>query len=275
MTTHAHEHALFINREVSWLAFNERVLQEAADPGVPLLERVKFAAIAASNLDEFFMVRVAGLQETIAEGDTAADLAGLTPAQQLSAVADRAHAFVAELYRIVGDELLPALAASRIRLLSFASLTEAQRVSLGGYFKDAVLPVLTPLAIDIERPFPLLSSLSLNIAVLLDAEPGGTHHRLGMVQVPAGLARLTRIAEPDGVAFVLLEDIVRAHLPQLFAGQPILEAAVVRLAAALCRPADSGGGRRPAGARCRNGSRRRGRPHAPGARRAGAAPPPP
>jgi polyphosphate kinase len=243
MTAPFHDRALFINRELSWLAFNERVVEEAADPTVPLLERVKFAVIAASNLDEFFMVRVAGLHQAIDEGDTAGDLAGLTPVQQLAAVAERAHPFVAELYRLVGDELLPALAARQIRLLPFAGLNEAQRVSVGAFFQDAVLPVLTPLAIDVERPFPLLSSLSLNVAVLLDAAPGETNHRLGIVQVPAGLARLTRIAEPEGAAFVLLEDIIRAHLSLLFPGQPILEASIIRLARDAEMEFDDEGGR--------------------------------
>jgi len=234
---------LFINRELSWLAFNRRVLEEAADPTVPLLERVKFAAIAASNLDEFFMVRVAGLQQMIDEGDSAADLAGMTPVQQLAAVNEGAHAFVGDLYRLVHDELLPGLAENRIRLLTFADLDQAHCASIGAFFKDAVLPVLTPLAIDVERPFPLLSSLSLNIAILLDAEPGGTSHRLGIVPVPAGLTRLTRISEPDGASFVLLEDIIRAHLSQLFPGQPILEAAVIRLARDAEMEFDDEGGR--------------------------------
>jgi polyphosphate kinase len=239
----SHDTGLFINRELSWLAFNARVLDEAADPTVPLLERVKFAAIAASNLDEFFMVRVAGLQQAIDEGDTAPDLAGFTPAQQLAAVGERAHAFVADLYRLVGSELLPALASRRIRLLGVADLTDAQRASVGAYFRDAVLPVLTPLAIDVERPFPLLSSLSLNVAVLLDAVAGDTARRLAIVQLPAGLARLVRIGDPDAAAFVLLEDIIREHLPYLFPGQAILEARVIRLARDAEMEFDDEGGR--------------------------------
>ena len=206
VAAHHHDSALFLNRELSWLAFNERVLEEAADPTVSLLERVKFAAIAASNLDEFFMVRVAGLQRSIDEGDTAPDLSGLTPAQQFTAVETRVHSFVGVLYRLVAGELLPALAAQHIKLLTVAELNDAQRVSIGAFFRDAVLPVLTPLAIDLERPFPLLSSLSLNVAVLLEAEPGETTHRLAIVQVPAGLGRLTRVSEPAGASFVLLED---------------------------------------------------------------------
>jgi len=242
-STPAHDSSLFINRELSWLAFDERVLEEAADPGTPLLERVKFAAIVASNLDEFFMVRVAGLQQRVDEGDTAPDLAGLTPAQQRIAVAERAHRLVERLYRLVTSELRPALAAHGIRLVSFAALHDAQRASLGVFFKDSVLPVLTPLAIDASRPFPLLSSLSLNIAVLLNAAPGEVEHRLAVVQVPSGLARLVQIATSDGVAFVLLEEIVRAHLSELFPGQPVLEAAVIRLARDAELELDDEGGR--------------------------------
>ena len=109
MTSHPHDRTLFLNRELSWLAFNERVLEEAADPSNPLLERVKFASIAASNLDEFFMVRVAGLKESVDEGQSAPDLCGMTPQEQLTAIGVRAHTFVENLYRLAVGELLPAL----------------------------------------------------------------------------------------------------------------------------------------------------------------------
>jgi polyphosphate kinase len=228
-TSHAHDERLFINRELSWLAFNERVLEEAADPTTPLLERVKFAAIVAANLDEFFMVRVAGLAGAVAEGDTTPDLAGLTPAHQLAAVAERAHACVRALYALTVDELLPSLAAQRIRLLPLREVGDARLASLGVFFKTSVLPVLTPLAIDEARPFPLLASLSLNLAVLLDAAPGQADRRLAIVQVPAGLSRIVQLAESNGVAFVLLEEVIRAYLSQVFPGQTILEATVIRL----------------------------------------------
>lgn len=243
MASHVHHAALFLNRELSWLAFNERVVEEAADPTTPLLERVKFAAIAASNLDEFFMVRVASLDEAAADGDTSLDLAGLTPAQQLAAIGERAHVLVAALYRLVTDELLPALAMQRIRLLAFGDLNEAESARLTAHFTESVLPVLTPLAIDMSRPFPLLSSLTLNIAVLLDAAPNGTGHRLAIVQVPPVLNRLVPLQRGEGAAFILLEDVIRAHLAQLFPGQPLLEAAVVRLARDAELEFDDEGGR--------------------------------
>jgi polyphosphate kinase len=240
---HSHNTSLFINRELSWLAFNERVLEEAAEPGTPLLERIKFAAIASSNLDEFFMVRVAGLQQAVDDGDTLPDLSGLTPSQQLDAVRGRAHAFVSALYRLVIDDLLPALAAQRIRLFTYDELTDAQRRPLSAFFAEAILPVLTPLAIDVSRPFPLLSSLSLNVAVLLGAAAGESDHRFAIVQVPAGLARLVRIAGAADAAFVLLEEIIKAHLPQLFPGQTILQATVIRLARDAELEFDDEGGR--------------------------------
>ena len=240
---HAHDPGLFLSRELSWLAFNERVLAEAADPAVPLLERVKFAAIAASNLDEFFMVRVAGLKRAIEDEDVTPDLAGQTPAQQLVDVGVRAQPFVSSLCRLVGGELLPQLGAHGIRLLSWTDLDAARQATLGTYFAESVQPVLTPLAIDISRPFPLLSSLSLNLALRLEPETGETVPRLAIVQVPPRLTRLVRLVEPEGFAFVLLEDIIRAHLPLLFPGQPIIESAVIRLARDAELELDDEGGR--------------------------------
>ncbi len=229
VTPSPHE-SRFFNRELSWLAFNERVLEEAVDPATPLLERAKFAAIAASNLDEFFMVRVARLKQMIEEEDPTADLAGLTARQQLTAVSERAHAFVAALYESTLHDLLPALTAHGIRLVPFGDLDPPRQASLNAFFRDEILPVLTPLAIDISRPFPLLSSLSLNLALLLEPTAEDPGRRLAIVQVPSGLARLVQIASSDGVTFVLLEDIIREHLPQLFRGQKIRESSVIRIA---------------------------------------------
>jgi polyphosphate kinase len=235
--------ALFINRELSWLAFNQRVLEEAADPATPLLERVKFAAIAASNLDEFFMVRVAALEHEVAEGRHEPDLAGLTPAEQLAAIAEAVHAFVARLYDLVTGTLLPALASHGVRLVEVASLDDAQRAGVARYFRDEVEPALTPLAIDTSRPFPMLSSLSLNLAVRLEPAAAGGAERLAIVQVPARLPRLVRVAGGAGLVFVCLEDVIRAHLAQLFPGQGILEAAVIRLARDSEMELDDEGGR--------------------------------
>ena len=240
MTTPA---PLFINRELSWLAFNERVLEEAADSTTPLLERLKFAAIAAANLDEFFMVRVAAVKQALEDGRTAPDLAGLTPSEELSAVRGRARAFVAAIYRLVNEDLLAALEPHGIRIVSLARLGETRRSALAAYFRDNVLPVLTPLAIDVARPFPLLSSLSLNLALLLEPEAGETARRLAIVQVPPGLTRLVAVGGSEGHTYVLLEEIVRAQLAQLFPEQVILESAVIRLARDAELELDDEGGR--------------------------------
>lgn len=219
---------LFFNRELSWLAFNERVVEEAADRANGLIERVKFAAITASNLDEFFMVRVARLKNAILEGDTEPDAAGLTPAQQLQQVSDRVHTLVGRLYALVTSELVPALAANAIRVLSPADLDEVRRSALAAFFRDEVLPVLTPLAIDTARPFPMLSSLSVNIAVRLAPAEEGLADRIAVVQVPSGLPRLVRVAGGEGVTFVLLDDVIRAGFDALFPGQTVLESAAFR-----------------------------------------------
>ena len=218
----------FFNRELSWLAFNGRVLEEAADPTNPLLERVKFAAIAASNLDEFFMVRVARLKNAVREGDADADASGLTPAQQLKAIASRVHEFVDLLYTIVNEQLLPALEREGIRIRAMSQLDEAEAAGVSVFFREEVLPALTPLAIDASRPFPLLASLSLNIALRLPPADAGESQRLAIVQIPTRLPRLVRVPGA-GTQFVLLGDVIRSEFGSLFPGQTVLESAVVRL----------------------------------------------
>jgi polyphosphate kinase len=222
------EPELFLNRELSWLEFNGRVLEEAMDSTNPLLERLKFATIAASNLDEFMMVRVAALKNDLAEGDTAPDLAGLTPGQQLQEISIRAHAMVEGLYKTLGDEILPALVERGISLLAVDALDPQQRLAVARHFRDEVLPALTPLAIDISRPFPMLAGLSLNLALLLAPAEGEEQPRLAVVQVPGRLPRLVRPAG-SGTTYVFLEDLIRAELSGLFPGQTILDAAAFRV----------------------------------------------
>jgi polyphosphate kinase len=231
----------FINRELSWLAFNERVLEEAADATTPLLERVRFATIVASNLDEFFMVRVASVRQDIADGDVAPDLAGLTPVEQFAAIGRRAHAMVDELYRITFAEIMPALDRAGARLAAWSRLPADQQDRLAEFFREAVLPVLTPLAIDESRPFPLLASLSLNLALRLGPAPGDDERRLAIVQVPPGLSRLVPIDAAG--SFVLLEEVISAQLSQLFPGQPLVESAVIRLSRDAELELDDEGGR--------------------------------
>ena len=234
---------LFINRELSWLEFNHRVLDEAMDAGTPLLDRLKFAIIVAGNLDEFFMVRVAGLKHALAEGDSAPDLAGLRPRQQLEAVAARAHEMVDALGRVLTEQILPALGEQGVRIVPLATLEEQPRTVLKRYFRAEVLPALTPLAIDVSRPFPRLSNLSLNLALLLSPLEGEETPRLAVVQVPSGLRRLVRPLGTEGSTYVLLEEIIRAELSELFPGQTVLETAAFRIARDAEMELDDEGGR--------------------------------
>jgi polyphosphate kinase len=218
------------NRELSWLAFNDRVLEEARDESNPLLERVRFATIVASNLDEFFMVRVAGLKGAVADGDKRPHACGMTPAEQLAAIRERAAPMLNELHRLVVGTLLPALAAQGIHVVEVASLDAASRAAIGAYFQSDVLPALTPLAIDVERPFPMLSALSLNVAFWLPPTTEDTERRLAIVQLPSRLPRLVRLKGIDAPTFVLLDDIIRSESAALFPGQVVGESAAFRLA---------------------------------------------
>ncbi len=240
------EPELFLNRELSWLAFNGRVLEEAVDTSNPLLERLKFATIAASNLDEFFMVRVAALMHRLAEGDVGPDVDGLTPGEQLESIGRQAHELVQRLNETLVVDILPALAARGIEVVPLAAVDEAQRSALARYFRSEVLPALTPLAIDYSRPFPMLASLSLNLAVLLGpaqrAEAADQEPRLAVVQVPSRLPRLVRLSG-EGTRFVLLEGIIRAELADLFPGQEVRTASVFRVARDSEMELDDEGGR--------------------------------
>jgi polyphosphate kinase len=234
---------LFINRELSWLEFNGRVLEEASDPSVPLLDRLKFAIITGTNLDEFFMVRVAALKRAVEDGDTAPDLAGLRPRRQLEAVCRRAHEMVDTLGQVLSEQILPGLREHGVRISTWSELEEPARAGLRRYFAGEVAPALTPLAIDSSRPFPRLASLSLNLAVRLGPADGESEPRLAVVQVPAGLRRLVRPSGADGISYVLLEEIIRAELGTLFPGQPILESALFRISRDAELELDDEGGR--------------------------------
>ncbi len=237
------EPELFLNREVSWLEFNGRVLEEAMDPANPLLERLKFAAIVAGNLDEFFMVRVAALKNTVEEGDIAPDVAGLTPNQQLQQISLRAHEMIAKLYGTITGEIFPGLGERGLRLLPVEALDPAARTALSRDFREQLLPALTPLAIDSSRPFPLLAGLSLNVAVLLAPAEDEEQPRLAVVQVPGKLPRLVRPVGTDGTTYVLLEEVLRSELELLFPGQVLLGSAVFRVARDAELDLDDEGGR--------------------------------
>ncbi len=233
---------LFLNRELSWLEFNGRVLEEAEDATNPVLERLKFATIVASNLDEFVMVRVAALRNEVEEGETAPDTAGLTPAQQLQRIAEKTHPLVERLYATLQGQILPVLAGRGIRLLELTALDAAGRAAAQRHFRDEVMPALTPLAIDASRPFPMLSSLSLNVAVQLAPVEDGSEPRLAVVQVPSRLRRLLRLPVED-TAFVLLDDVIQAEIAALFPGQTVLETAAFRVARDAELDLDDEGGR--------------------------------
>ncbi len=208
----------YINRELSWLDFNERVLALAEDEKVPLLERAKFAAIFSQNLDEFFQVRVAGLKEQVAAGIGTATPDGRTPGQQLLEVRDRVERLVVRLQHLFLDGIVPALAANGIRLSSWDELDDDDEKFMVETFEQRIFPVLTPLAVDPGHPFPYISNLSLNLAVLL-RDPVTAERRFARVKVPDLLPRF--VVMPDGERFVPLEQVIAAHLGQLFPGMEV------------------------------------------------------
>ncbi|MFL5357879.1 polyphosphate kinase 1 [Archangium sp.] len=227
---------LFINRELSWLAFNERVLDDARDRELPLYERLKFFAIASSNLDEFFMVRVAGLKQQLASGvaETAADR--MLPAEQLSAISERAHGLVDAASRLWVEELLPGLAAAGVSLLTRDKLTAEQKAAARTCFTTSVFPALTPLAVDPGHPFPHLRNKSLNVAVLLRREGPkrrrnvrGTTTSLAVVQVPGVMGRLVPMPSEKGSAFLLLGELIALCAGDLFPGYVVEHAATFRV----------------------------------------------
>jgi polyphosphate kinase len=224
---------LYLNRELSWLTFNERVLAEAADPGLPMFERLKFLGIVSTNLDEFFMVRAAGLKQQLAGGvaETAAD--GMLPGEQLTAISERVHAMVAEQYRVWREELVPLLGERGLVIPSIDRLSTAQRNSVRSYFTRAVFPALTPLAIDSGHPFPQLKNKSLNLAVFLRKSGKKERRRgeklLAVVQVPSVLPRLLPVASSEGRIIVLLEQLISNHVGDLFPGYDVLQTAVFRV----------------------------------------------
>jgi polyphosphate kinase len=214
----------FLDRELSWLAFNERVLELARDPQLPLLERVRFLAIFANNLDEFFMVRVAGLKRRIAAGLAVTAASGLEPRDVLEAISRGAHELQVEHASVYRDEVEPALSEAGISVVHWGLLPAAEQERLHAFFRDQVFPVLTPLALDPAHPFPYISGLSLNLAVLL-RNPVTDKTHFARVKVPPLLPRLLPVAgdETHRWRFVPLEDVIAAHLDQLFPGMEVLE----------------------------------------------------
>lgn len=233
----------FADRELSWLAFNQRVLELAEDPRIPLLERVRFLAIFASNLDEFFMVRVAGLQRRIATGIAVTSASGLSPRQALSRISDEAHTLMERHARVFEDEVQPALAGEGITLVHWPELDTKEQERLHKFFRKQIFPVLTPLAVDPAHPFPYISGLSLNLAVVVANPTTGKEH-FARVKVPPLLPRFiavdasgrprrpgTKKADPQRgpMSFVPLEEVIAQHLDYLFPGMEVRESHTFRV----------------------------------------------
>ncbi|MBW7934793.1 MAG: RNA degradosome polyphosphate kinase, partial [Gemmatimonadaceae bacterium] len=206
-----------LNRELSWLAFNSRVLHEAADARTPLLERLKFLSIVSTNLDEFYMVRVAGVRRQVAAGFGKVGRDGVAPAELLDRIDEQVRAMVAEQTRILEEEVLPELATQGVRLLRIADLDADERLSVDGFFDAQVFPVLTPLAVDPGHPFPYISNLSLSLAVELREPETGIEH-FARVKVPKSLPRWVPVRP---LQFLPLEELIGAHLGRLFPGMEI------------------------------------------------------
>ncbi len=211
---------LFINRELSWLSFNRRVLEEAEDPTVPLLERLKFLGIVSSNLDEFYMVRVAGLLRQRAGEITETFDDGLEAGEQLHRIAEVAHDLVRDQYRCFQEQVAPALAERGLVFVRPRELSAEDRAFVARHFQRQVHPVLTPLAIDPGHPFPHLRNRSLNLAAILEDARRGTP-TLAVVQVPGVLSRTLELPGP-GRRVILLEEVIRLHLGELFPELPVL-----------------------------------------------------
>src|SRR5215217_1802420 len=208
----------FLDRELSWLRFNQRVLELAEDEDVPLLERVRFAAIFASNLDEFFMVRVAGLKRRIAAGVAVPSASGLQPREVLEMIWANTTDLMQRHAALFRDKIIPALGAKDIQLLRWTDLSRDEQKQLKKLFKERIFPVLTPLAVDPAHPFPYISGLSLNLAVLVSNPKSGKEH-FARVKVPQTFHRFVAV---DEQRFVPLEDVISEHLKPLFPGMTVV-----------------------------------------------------
>lgn len=213
----------YTNRELSWLLFDERVLSEAEDESLPLFERLKFLSISASNLDEFFMVRVASLKDMVNAGYHKKDIAGLTPEKQLILINKKTHELVERQYATYNDSLLPQLLKNGLRLIGHhEDLTKAEAAYVDQYFEENVYPVLTPMAVDSSRPFPLIRNKTLNIGALVRKKNGKGELEFATVQVPSVLSRIVSVPEEDERAFILLEEVIERNIHKLFLNYDIV-----------------------------------------------------
>ncbi len=222
----------YVNRELSWLEFDYRILNEARDKSIPLFERLKFLSITASNLDEFFMVRVASLKDQVHAKYKKPDIAGLKPEEQLELIAGRTHDLVELQYSTYNRSLLSALNQQGLRIISaHEELTEAEGAYVDRFFHDNVYPVLTPMAVDSSRPFPLIRNKTLNIAALLQKKNGEGELEFAMVQVPAVLPRIVELpVQEDGMrAVILLEEVIERNIHTLFLNYNVVSAHPFRI----------------------------------------------
>ncbi len=220
----------YVNRELSWLDFDYRILEEARDKSLPLFERLKFLSITASNLDEFFMVRVASLKDMVHAGYSKPDIAGMNPEEQLKAISEKTHELVGLQYSTYSRSLVPALRQNGLRIIAaHEDLTEAEGAYVDQYFRENVYPVLTPMAVDSSRPFPLVHNKSLNIAALLQKKEGGDEVDFAMVRVPSVLPRIIEIPSEEGRAVILLEEVMERNIQSLFLNYDILAASPFRI----------------------------------------------
>ncbi|MCI8836445.1 MAG: RNA degradosome polyphosphate kinase [Hungatella sp.] len=220
----------YVNRELSWLEFDYRILEEARDKTLPLFERLKFLSITASNLDEFFMVRVASLKDMVHAGYTKPDLAGLKPEEQLQKIGDKTHDLVDLQYSTYNRSLLPALKQNGLRIVAkHEDLTEEEGKFVDEYFQSNVYPVLTPMAVDSSRPFPLIYNKSLNIAALIREKGKTDQLDFSMVQVPSVLPRIVEIPSDKGRVVILLEEIIERNISTLFVKHEVLDAHPFRI----------------------------------------------
>ena len=226
----------YVNRELSWIQFNYRVLSEARDKTLPLFERLKFLSITSSNLDEFFMVRVASLKDLVHAGYTKPDIAGMTPGEQLEPISKKAHELVNLQYSTYNRSILPALRQNGLNVVDgYEDLSPRQAEYADKYFKENVYPVLTPMAVDSSRPFPLVRNKTLNIAALLKKKKGGKELEFAMVQVPSVLPRIVELpvtATEDGRELhnvILLEEIIERNMASLFLNYDVVAAHPFRI----------------------------------------------
>jgi len=220
-----------LNRELSWIEFNSRVLDEALDPSQPLLERLKFLSIFSTNLDEFFMVRVSGLQEQLEANPMMLSPDGLSPATQLRRISERLRPLLEVQTRCLLKQILPGLEQYGVRIVKYGDLNKEQRAELQQFFYDRIFPVLTPLSVDPSHPFPSISNISLNLATFVvpenpddDEEP-----RFARVKLPPNVPRLIPVTCEGGHCFALLEEVVAAHIESLFPGMHVLECQPFRI----------------------------------------------